>query len=259
MANPQRRSVSARPLAAPVLAAFTAILFGGRLSMAGSEQPNHLERETREFKVSVDGIGRGTCTMQIRCWDDGSVSVRSETEVSVNLLVYRYKYSNSGNEVWKKGRLISLDSTADYNGTPYVVKAVATRKGLDVTVDGHTSQLDANTWVTSYWQIPERLLTDERPQPKGGLASALGPLNGPAEHSVTLLDSDQGRTLKGKLQRLGESVFDVAGKRRTCSHYRIVGDVQAELWFDESGRLVWEESKESGHKVRLEVSRIAAE
>ena len=41
---------------------------------ARAAEPRTIERETREFKVSVDGKGRGKCKIEITRRDDGTES-----------------------------------------------------------------------------------------------------------------------------------------------------------------------------------------
>src|SRR5438128_1939487 len=111
-------------------------------NLAVGAEPRELERETREFKVSVDGKGRGKCKIEINRRDDGSERIHIEAALSFNYVVYEYRYSSNGTEVWKNGRLIRLDNTADYNGSKYVVKAKANDKGLRVTVNEKSSQVE---------------------------------------------------------------------------------------------------------------------
>jgi Family of unknown function (DUF6134) len=196
------------------------------------------ERQTRTYSISIDGTRRGECTTQFRA-SNGTVWTHSESQIRINYLVYRYNYSSTGTEIWKNGRLTALDNTADYNGKQYVVKGVAVPRGLQITTNGTSSLATPEIWDTSYSFLPERLAR--------------------AESSVVLLDSDQGRQLSGKLQYLGEERVTVGEVRVRCAHYRIDGDVHVEIWFDASRRMVCEESKESGHRVRFELQTVTAE
>jgi hypothetical protein len=221
-------------------------------------EPREVERETREFKVSVDGKGRGKCRIEISRRDDGSDRMHIAAALSFNYVVYEYKYSSTGTEVWKNGRLAALENTADFNGTKYVVKARAQAPGMRVTVNDKASQADADVWVTSYWRLPDRLAreagtkeivpaADTRPARRSGAAS------------IPLLDSDKGQTLKGVVKRIGEEAITIAGKKKTCTHYQISGDVQVDVWYDAGQRLVRQESVDSGHKTVMELVRIVAE
>jgi len=235
---------------------------------AQAAEPQNLELETRQFKVSVDGKERGKCTMQIRRRNDGTDKMTIDAGLSFNFVVYEYRYHSAGSEIWKDGRLLQLDNTADFNGTKYVVKAGSDPNGLVATVNGKKSQLAADAWVTSYWRLPDHL-AEKTAETKDGVVPA-GGTRSPAQrnaktvlkkgpHSVALLDSDKGQHLHGKITHVGDEMLTVAGKRQTCAHYRIAGDVQVELWYDATRRLVRQESVDDGHKTLMEITRIAAE
>lgn len=206
---------------------------------AETDSPQPTEHQTRNFSILIDGTRRGKSTTQFRS-GNGTVWTHSEGEIRINYLVYRYNYSSTGTEVWKDGRLTAVDNTADYNGTQYVVKGAAMSSGLQITTNGAMSLVSPEIWDTSYAFLPERLAR----------ADAL---------RVLLLDSDQGRRLIGKLQFIGEEKVTAAETETPCTHYRITGDVHVDLWFDASRRLVRQESKESGHKVRFELLSVTAE
>lgn len=235
-------------LCALVLACSAAALAG---------EPREIERQTREFKVSVDGKERGKCVMKIARRDDGSERLQIDSRLSFNYLVYEYRYSSVGTEVWKGGRLVDLDNTADFNGKKYAVKAKSGAKELKVTVNGKASPAKADAWVTSYWQLPEHLAVPD-PAAKEPIVPAGGPRPSakPEPRLVPLLDSDKGRALHGKLQRVGEETLRIAGRRESVTHYRVSGDVEVELWYDASRRLVRQESVDEGHKTQLELLKI---
>lgn len=221
-------------------------------------KPREFEDQTREFRVSVDGKERGKCTMRIDRRDDGADRLRVDSQLRFNYVVYEYKYASTGTEIWKEGRLIELDNSSDYNGTRYAVKAEIGTKKLQVTVNGkptHFAEPDA--WVTSYWHLPRHLVHPGE-VPREGVVPAGGPtpLAASKTQIVPLLDSDQGRALRGELRFVGDEPIVVAGDRKTAHHYRVTGDVKANLWYDASLRLVRQESVDQGHETTLELIRI---
>jgi hypothetical protein len=213
--------------------------FSSETRAAETDSPQPTEQQTRKFSILIDGTSRGDSTTQYRS-GNGTVWTHSEGKIRINYLVYRYNYSSTGTEVWKDGRLTAVDNTADYNGTQYIVKVIATPRGLQVTTNGAVSIVSPEIWDTSYSFLPERLARAEATR-------------------VLLLDSDQGRKLIGTLQFLGEEKVSGADVEIPCTHYRITGDVHVDLWFDASRRLVRQVSKESGHKVRFELLSLTAE
>src|SRR5207247_336142 len=57
-------------------------------------------------------------------------------------------------------------------------------------------------------------------------------------------------------QRIGAEQLIVATQPVTATHYRIRGDVDVDLWYDDEGRLVRQTSLESGHRTLLELTKI---
>jgi hypothetical protein len=227
---------------------------------ACAAEPRVLERETREFKVSVDGKGRGRCTLEITHRDDGTDRMHIDAALNFNYVVYEYRYSSVGTEIWKDGRLLRLENSANYNGTKYVVKAISRNDKLHVTVDDKTSQCDPDVWATSYWRLPDRLAQSGAPAGKGVIpAGSRRPARQEGTITVALLDSDKGQKLKGEVKRIGEVAITVGGKKTSCTHYKISGDVQVNVWYDSEQRLVRQETVESGHKTVMELTRVAVD
>lgn len=224
---------------------------------ARGADPRDLEHQTREFQVSVDGKPRGKCTMQIQTREDGVETVRIKAALSFNFVVYEYRYSSTGTEVWKNGRLLELENAADYNGKKYAVKAKAVKNGLHVTVNDKPFEAGADVWVTSYWHLPDHVAQagGKNVVPAGGVR----PARKESKTTVALLDSDKGRHLKGQVQRIGDETVTVAGKKQTCTHYKIAGDVDVDVWYDSDRRLVRQQTVEEGHKTVMELTRVAAE
>ncbi len=239
LSNVRRRSVSFRLIGFLMAVAGTAALLPQSVARGDSGAPQPIERQTREYSISIDGTRRGSSKTQFRS-SNGVLSLRSESEIRVNFLVYRYHYVSSGTEIWRNGRIAAVENTSDYNGTQYQLKGSSTPRGLQIMTNGTASLVSSDVWDTSYLILPERLARAE-------------------SSTVVLLDSDRGERKSGKIQYIGEEALNVGEGRTPCIHYRITGDVHVDLWYDASRRLVYEESKESGHKVRFELLSVTAE
>jgi hypothetical protein len=240
-------------------ARIAAVIAGMGLHLTHAAEPRELETETREFKVSVDGKERGQCTMTIHKRDDGSEKLLIDARLTFDYVVYVYRYRSTGSEVWKQGRLVELENTADLNKTRYRLLAKSTDMGLQLSVDGKKSDFPADVWATSYWRIPDRLTFRDAVEKSGVIpAGGIKPVGGKAK-PVTLLDSDKGQNLKGELKYLGAEMITIAGERQSCAHYRVSGDVQVDLWYDKTQRLARQEGVDSGHKTLLELIRLIAE
>jgi hypothetical protein len=199
------------------------------------------EVEVREFANKIDNKQAGTCFMTIRGQADGSVAMSCQADSKVTKFgITLYKYSYNGTEVWKDGRLQRLASrTSEYQApgknNNYTVSATAAGDSLRLTVNGEQNTARADVWVTSYWRLP-----DAKQRNTG----------------LPLLDADTGRTMNGKLQYVGPSDMDVAGRTQKCSHWRLSGDVTVDLWYDSQDRLVRQAWVEDGHQALLELTGI---
>lgn len=198
-------------------------------------EPKVVSRQTREFRVLVDRRERGSQTMVISRRSDGSEMMRAEAEVSLNLVVYRYRYASTGTEVWKGGRLIELASEADYNGDKYVVQASASNQALHYEVNGEAQKAPPDIWAASYWREPPANRVNQK---------------------VKLLDADKGRQLTAILERVGQETLTIDETPIKATRYRLRGDVEVDVWYDASGIIVRQESMESGHRTVLEVVKV---
>jgi hypothetical protein len=193
--------------------------------------------EARDYQISVDGKRGGESHFRIARRDDGSTVVTCQADVSVRyaLGLYTYRYTYRGTEVWKDSRLVRLTSTANDDGKQYAVRAERDGNGIRVTVNGEEATARADVWTTSYWQLP--------PTPF-------------RNNNVPLLDADTAKRMAGRLDYVGTSRVRVGGQVVDCAHYRLTGDVRAELYYDGQERLVRQETQEQGHPTVIELLRI---
>jgi hypothetical protein len=205
-----------------------AVLLGGAARAA--------ELETRDFALRVDGKPAGQAHMTIHKQDDGTTQVSCDTDVEVRILVVKkYTYSYRGREVWKDGRLQRFASRTDDDGKQFTVSAAAEEGGLRLKVNGEERLVSADSWLTSYWTLPQPKLRDG---------------------AIPLIDADTGRDLECRLQFIGAEDVPVAGRVQKANHYRLTGKVQVDLWYDGAERLVRQDWVEEGHRTLLELVRV---
>jgi hypothetical protein len=205
------------------------------LVLAALSRAGAADAEVRQFNNYIGGKYAGDYRMTITGQDDGTVTMDGVAKADIRILLVRYTYSYRGREVWKDGRLLRFDSSCNDNGKAFTVTAVAEPTGLRVTVNNRQRVSPLNAWVTTYWRLPE--------------AASRG-------SELPLLDADSDRDLKGTLQYVGESQVPIAGQLQNCTHYRVTGDVQVDLWYDASERLVRQEWVEQNQRVVLQLAKV---
>jgi hypothetical protein len=74
--------------------------------------------------------------------------------------------------------------------------------------------------------------------------------------AIPLIDADTGKDLSGKLRFVANEKVRVMGQEAALNHYKLTGQVQVDLWYDGSERLVRQEWLEQGHKTMIELIRV---
>lgn len=190
--------------------------------------------ETREFNIRVDGKHAGDYRMTIRD-EDGSVTLAAQADVRFRYFLYNYVYQYRGNEVWKDGKLQRLDSNTKDDKKQFQVTAWSDGQTLHIKSNGEERTTRPDVWTSTYWRLPDARF---RTQP------------------VPLIDVDTGKDVRAALHYVGINSVNVNGQALNCTHYRVSGAVQVELWYDSYDRLVRQESIEEGHRTLLELARI---
>jgi hypothetical protein len=193
--------------------------------------------ETRDFNVYITGKYGGEAHITIQRQDDGVTKVRCDTDINFKPFpLVKYRYTYRGQEVWKDGRVLRLDSNCNDDGKNYVVSAVADANGVRVRVNNQPERMARpEVWLTSYWSLPDKNLRDR---------------------ILSLLDVDTGQDMQGRLQYVGPEQRTVAGHLQNVHHYRLVSTLQVDLWYDASERLVRQEWTEDGRRVVVDLARV---
>ena len=164
------------------------------------------------FAIVREGPRIGTCRVVFAPRGD-RLGVTATIEVEVGLgFITLYRYQQTRREVWQGMRLVALETVIDDDGEKTRLVARATADGLLVEGPAGRQLVPADMLPTGNWDA--RTVAASR-----------------------LLDSTNGRILAITVTG-GEAVGTVPGGRAIAArYYRIAGDAEKELWYDEAG--VW--------------------
>ncbi len=200
----------------------------GMLLMCASAaaQPS---KETFKYAIVRKGEQIGTNAVELRRnGQETVVNISTKVEVKV-MFITAYRYEHSSSERWVDGRLVSLASTTDDNGTPHRLSISLNGNKLSIDADGKRTSVDADMVPTSLWNplLLKKTMTMD--------------------------------TVNGSLKRISVSdqgVEDlvVQGKRTKAHHYSIQGQFEQEVWYDDRGRLV--QTRLTGRDGSLIVSQL---
>ena len=152
------------------------------------------------------------------------VETKIEGEVKV-LMVPLFTRDGTYREVWRGDRLIAFDSRIVDNGEVYEVRARA--NGDRTVIDGRRGRIEAPPTIVS---------------------------NHPWNHEVierTLLFDATGTAAGGRGHPAGRETITVAGREVEAQKYRITGDLERELWYDEAGNWLQSRLEHDGAKITL--------
>ena len=193
------------------------------------------ELEDRSFAIHIDKKLAGNYHLQINTKDDGTQMASMQADVKVKSSIFTYKYSFRGSEAWKDGKVLQVSTSTNDNGKKHTVFVTAMADGLSINANGKETTVNGEPWISTWWRLPSSLTPGPR---------------------CLLLDADTGKVLQGKIANMGIEKITLLGTPVNCFHWRIRGDMEADLWFDGTHRLVRQESVEEGHHTLLELTDL---
>ncbi len=154
------------------------------------------------------------------------------TDVDITLLklgVTVYRYRHHATEVWQNGQLHKLDTTTDDNGISYTVAARRTPRGLEVD-------------RTASAVVPPGAVPEQDYQPPKVERETFAPDILPTTlwsvegvRRSMLLNTQYGKLSHIKVETIGREPVRLQSGEKTTTRYRVTGDLQMELWFDDDG------------------------
>lgn len=143
--------------------------------------------------------------------EDLVVTVAIDLAVRVaGIAVYRYTHRNR--EVWRGGRLVSIETATDDDGTRFTLSARAGADGLAVTAGGRTVAAPADILPSSYWH-PET----------------------PAARR--LLNTQTGAVEPIAVAPAVSETVETATGRVAARRFAMTGGIAGDFWYDQRGRL----------------------
>jgi hypothetical protein len=162
------------------------------------------------FAVLRDGVPLGHHTVVFRR-EAGDLHVEIDILLEVKLLflpVFQYRHRN--HEVWRDGRLVSIETETNDDGEDFRLRGRATDAGFAVEGSGGRFLAPADVMPTSYWH-PE---TVER---------------------TRLLDTQRGRLIQVDIAPVGVETIAMAGRMVDARRYKVTGDLTLDVWYTAEG------------------------
>ena len=157
--------------------------------------------------------------------EGGRVEIREATEIEVRLaMIPIYRFEHQGREIWENGRPVRIDATTNDNGEKFSIAVRRIRHGYTRMVNGRVEKFDESSNVLAFW-------------------------NKDVVNHRDFFSAIDDKTLKVSFEFLGREKIAVAGRKLDVEHYRMVGDEERDLWFDQAGRIAKVEFRRLGSEI----------
>jgi hypothetical protein len=182
------------------------------------------------YAISRDGAPIGQQRMEFVS-DGEKLRVLSHTELEVTLLgMSLYGFNQQVEEVRSAGKIVSLTSEADDDGTDRKVNLNLQGDMLKGAYNDNDRIIDPKLITSLFWQKPQ---TGE----------------------TQLIDTLRGKVKDVNVKDLGPETLTLAVGRIEAHHYQMTGEWKRDLWYDANGILVAGELEKDGAKIRQELQQ----
>ncbi len=193
-------------------------LFGATAPSAAADDRNQISAAHKQsdfgFNVLREGDAIGHHSIDFtRRGDDLIVDVNIDLEVKFAFItVYRYTHRNQ--EIWRDGKLQSINTQTDDDGTKHWVKGQATDQGFALSSDSGNALLPSDVLPSSYWH-------PETPKAEALLNTQTGEL--------AQIDVAASAT---------KSDLPMPWGSQAARSFEVSGDVDLNLWYNDQGCLL---------------------
>jgi hypothetical protein len=205
----------------------TFLVAGCALALSAAAEPLHANVAQRRLVLRYRGGQIGEQSIAVSRTGD-RVDVALDLSVAVQVFgITMYRYRLQAAETWAGGQLVSLQSSANNNGTSHSVGA--TRQGADLLIEGSgfSGRVTGNPGTTSYW-------------------------NADLLRRGTWINLEDGRPMQITAQEVGAERFPTRSGEVTAVRWRIGGDSDPiDLFYDERGEWAGSEFRAQGATARF--------
>jgi len=190
------------------MAASLMMAFGLMAGNTASAVPSDLS-----FTVLRNGSPVGTHAYKFNGEGDNTkVDITTDIKVKIAFIT-AYRFEHKASEEWSGGKMVATSTVTNDDGTDHVLKVGNGGNELIINGDGKETRARVGVMPASLWH-PD---TVKRP---------------------ILLNTLDGHMMKVFSKKVGVEDVAVNGKTVPATHFVMSGELERELWFDDSGTLV---------------------
>jgi hypothetical protein len=188
-------------------------------SLRAEPQTQHLS-----YAIMRNGAQIGQHDVDIAT-EGESVTVDFRTRIAVKVMfINAYSFGYTAREVWTQNSFVAFQSKTNDNGAQHAVSAAADADKTVIRADGKTITAAGNVIPASFWNMAFLNRTD-------------------------FFHTETGQLLKISVIDLGDEQLATRLGPRLARHYRLMGGLERDLWFDQKGTPLRYQLKGSDNSV----------
>jgi len=158
--------------------------------------------------------------------DGDRIQVKIETETKVKVMFLNFHYHHQRTEDWVDGRFQGMVADTDDDGSNHHVEIHRRTNGFDVVADGARRSFEGDLLPLTLWD-------------KAVVGQPL------------LIGVVDGEVYRVQSQSMGAEQVALAGGSTAATHWHMAGEVERELWYDQSGSLVKTTFERRGYPIQI--------
>lgn len=173
------------------------------------------DEERIVFEILRNGVKIGEHVVTLAPHDNGGLRAVTDVKISVRVLgITAYRYTQKIEEIWRDEQLVTLSSRTNDNGTRKIVEGARDGDVFEVVdKDGESRRLSGQVLTTTLWH---------RRTP----------------YVSKLVGTRDGVIQEVSGESLGRETLSLDGGTVEAERYRLSGEFERDLWYDDRDRLV---------------------
>ncbi|MFQ5972443.1 MAG: DUF6134 family protein [Alphaproteobacteria bacterium] len=181
------------------------------LGVSFAASADHLDEYEYTIYRSGKSIGYHRVTFQPR---DGHVEVKEKSHLRVRAgFLTLYQFDHERSEVWKDGVLTYSKGKTNRNGKELDITVEANGHGYFREVNGKVDRLDPSRKVLALW---DKSILDHK----------------------SFFSVVEDKTIDVSFQYGGKQKLQLSGRELDVDYYKMTGDEEREVWYDQAGHVV---------------------
>jgi hypothetical protein len=169
--------------------------------------------ENGEFTFTVLKDGSPIGEHRFAFQSDGErVEIAAATDLEVKFaMIPLYSFAHERHEVWENGEPVLITSRTDDDGETFDIEVRPNGDGYVRTVNGRIDEFESSVKVLGFW---DEGITKFR----------------------SFFSVVEDKVIKAAFEYIGKETVEIDGTALPAEHYRMVGDIERDVWFDQAGR-----------------------